>query len=72
MPDLRERRTIIMADDVPQNIELLPSILENDYDVKPISPPIVMARVRTHLALYGESRKLDAQEWAVWPMCLML
>ena len=29
-----------------------------DYITKPISPPIVMARVRTHLALYDQSREL--------------
>ena len=135
MPDLRERRTILVADDVPENIELLSSILEHDYKVKvathgekvveivysdappdlilldvmmprlsghevcrrikansdrhripiifvttmtsvedekfgfelgavdyitkPISPPIVLARVRTHLALYDQSRELE-------------
>ena len=135
MPDLRERRTILVADDVPENIELLSSILEHDYNVKvathgekvveivysdappdlilldvmmprlsghevcqrikangdrnripiifvttmtsvedeklgfelgavdyitkPISPPIVLARVRTHLALYDQSRELE-------------
>lgn len=31
----------------------------NDYITKPISPPIVMARVRTHLALYNQNRELD-------------
>ena len=30
-----------------------------DYITKPISPPIVMARVRTHLALYDQSRELE-------------
>ena len=29
-----------------------------DYITKPISPPIVMARVHTHLALYDQSREL--------------
>lgn len=30
-----------------------------DYITKPISPPIVKARVRTHLALYDQNRELD-------------
>lgn len=30
-----------------------------DYVTKPISPPIVKARVRTHLALYDQNRELD-------------
>lgn len=30
-----------------------------DYIMKPISPPIVRARVRTHLALYDQSRELE-------------
>jgi len=30
-----------------------------DYISKPISPPIVKARVRTHLALYDQSRELE-------------
>lgn len=30
-----------------------------DYIAKPISPPIVKARVRTHLALYDQNRELD-------------
>ena len=30
-----------------------------DYITKPISPPIVKARVRTHLALYDQSRELE-------------
>ena len=30
-----------------------------DYITKPISPPIVLARVRTHLTLYEQSRKLE-------------
>ena len=135
MPNLRERRTILVADDAPENIELLSSILEHDYNVKiathgekvieivyshappdlilldvmmphlsghgvcqrikasgdrnripiifvttmtsvedeklgfalgavdyitkPVSPPIVLARVRTHLALYDQSRELE-------------
>lgn len=32
-----------------------------DYITKPISPPIVMARVKTHLALYDQQRELDRQ-----------
>jgi response regulator RpfG family c-di-GMP phosphodiesterase len=32
-----------------------------DYITKPISPPIVMARVQTHLALYDQQRELDRQ-----------
>ncbi|WPL16825.1 Cyclic di-GMP phosphodiesterase response regulator RpfG [Thiorhodovibrio winogradskyi] len=32
-----------------------------DYIVKPISPPIVQARVRTQLALYDQNRELDAK-----------
>ncbi len=135
MPDYLERRTILVADDVPENIELLSAILENDYNVKvathgekvieivysdtppdlilldvmmprlsghevcrrikanadrssipiifvttmtsiederfgfelgavdyitkPISPPKVLARVRTHLALYDQNRELE-------------
>lgn len=30
-----------------------------DYITKPISPPIVKARVKTHLALYDQNRELD-------------
>jgi putative two-component system response regulator len=30
-----------------------------DYISKPISPPLVQARVRTHLALYDQSRELE-------------
>ncbi len=30
-----------------------------DYITKPLSPPIVKARVRTHLALYDQSRELE-------------
>jgi putative two-component system response regulator len=30
-----------------------------DYVTKPISPPIVKARIRTHLALYDQNRELD-------------
>ena len=30
-----------------------------DYIVKPFSPPIVLARVRTHLALYDQTRELE-------------
>src|SRR5574343_218038 len=30
-----------------------------DYITKPISPPIVQARVRTHLALFDQSRELE-------------
>jgi putative two-component system response regulator len=30
-----------------------------DYISKPISPPIVLARVRTHLALYDQTRELE-------------
>ncbi|WP_028582039.1 HD-GYP domain-containing protein [Desulfogranum japonicum] len=30
-----------------------------DYITKPISPPVVMARVKTHLALYDQNRELD-------------
>ncbi|WP_206612553.1 HD-GYP domain-containing protein [Marinomonas hwangdonensis] len=30
-----------------------------DYIIKPISPPIVRARVRTHLALYDQNRQLQ-------------
>ena len=32
-----------------------------DYITKPISPPVVLARVRTHLALYDQNRELDRQ-----------
>src|SRR6476469_2965273 len=30
-----------------------------DYSTKPVSPPIVKARVRTHLALYDQNRELE-------------
>jgi putative two-component system response regulator len=30
-----------------------------DYITKPISPPLVLARVRTHLALYDQTRELE-------------
>jgi putative two-component system response regulator len=30
-----------------------------DYITKPISPPLVLARVRTHLALYEQNRELE-------------
>ncbi|MEO5332211.1 MAG: two-component system response regulator [Magnetococcus sp. YQC-5] len=30
-----------------------------DYITKPISPPIVLARVKTHLALYDQTRELE-------------
>jgi putative two-component system response regulator len=30
-----------------------------DYITKPISPPLVQARVRTHLAMYDQSRELE-------------
>lgn len=135
MMDLRHRQTIVIADDVPENIELLVNILKDEYNVKvansgekalkivysepppdlilldvmmpglsghevcrrlkanpdrrripvifvtamtsvedeklgldigavdyitkPISPPIVLARVRTHLALYDQARELE-------------
>ncbi len=32
-----------------------------DYITKPISPPIVLARVATHLALYDQNRALEAR-----------
>lgn len=32
-----------------------------DYITKPVSPPIVLARVRTHLALYDQNRELEQQ-----------
>lgn len=32
-----------------------------DYITKPISPPLVAARVRTHLALYDQTRALEAR-----------
>ncbi|WP_153472766.1 HD-GYP domain-containing protein [Rhodocyclus gracilis] len=35
------------------------SIGAADYLVKPISPPVVLARVRTHLALYAHQRDLE-------------
>ena len=31
-----------------------------DYITKPISPPIVIARIKTHLALYDQSRHLES------------
>ena len=30
-----------------------------DYIAKPVSPPLVLARVRTHLALYDQNRELE-------------
>jgi PAS domain S-box-containing protein len=30
-----------------------------DYVIKPVSPPVVLARVKTHLALYDQSRYLE-------------
>jgi putative two-component system response regulator len=30
-----------------------------DYITKPVSPPVVLARVRTHLALYDQTRELE-------------
>ena len=30
-----------------------------DYITKPISPPVVLARVKTHIALYDQNRELD-------------
>ncbi|MGE5387043.1 MAG: HD domain-containing phosphohydrolase [Betaproteobacteria bacterium] len=135
MIDMRHRQTILIADDMPENIELLAAVLEDEYDIKvasngekvikiaysenppdlilldvmmpglsghevcrrlkanpdrrkipvifvtsmcsvedeklgldigavdyitkPISPPVVKARVRTHLALYDQSRELE-------------
>ncbi|KJV34342.1 chemotaxis protein CheY [Aquitalea magnusonii] len=135
MADLRQRQSILIADDVPDNIELLAAILEDEYTIKvapngekalkiaysdtppdlilldvmmpglsghevcrrlksnpdrqhipvifvtamcsvedeklgleigavdyitkPISPPVVKARVRTHLALYDQTRELE-------------
>ncbi|WP_366913616.1 two-component system response regulator [Rhodoferax sp.] len=135
MSDLRQRQTILIADDVPENIELLVVILDESYDIKvasngekaikivyseeppdlilldvmmpglsghevcrrlkanpdrrkipvifvtamsavederlgleigavdyitkPFSPPVVKARVHTHLALYDQSRELE-------------
>ena len=135
MIDLRHRQTVLIADDVPENIEILAATLESDYQIKvatngekvlqivysdtppdlilldimmpglsghevcrrikanpdrrkipvifvttmctvdderlgldigavdyitkPISPPIVQARVRTHLALYDQARELE-------------
>jgi putative two-component system response regulator len=32
-----------------------------DYITKPISPPIVIARVQTHLALYDQNRELESK-----------
>lgn len=32
-----------------------------DYITKPISPPIVLARVKTHLALFNQQKNLEAQ-----------
>jgi putative two-component system response regulator len=34
MADMRQRQTILIADDVPENIELLAAILEESYDIK--------------------------------------
>ncbi len=32
-----------------------------DYISKPVSPPVVLARVRTHLALCDQSRALEEE-----------
>jgi putative two-component system response regulator len=34
MADLRQRQSILIADDVPENIELLAAILEDEYAIK--------------------------------------
>ena len=34
MADLRRRQTVLIADDVPENIELLAAILDESYDIK--------------------------------------
>ncbi|TXT37530.1 MAG: response regulator receiver [Comamonadaceae bacterium] len=34
MADLRQRQTVLIADDVPENIELLAAILDETYDIK--------------------------------------
>jgi putative two-component system response regulator len=34
-----------------------------DYITKPVSPPIVKARVKTHLALYDQNRELERMVW---------
>ncbi|BCO28437.1 cyclic di-GMP phosphodiesterase [Rhodoferax lithotrophicus] len=34
MADLRQRQTVLIADDVPENIELLAAILDESYDIK--------------------------------------
>jgi putative two-component system response regulator len=38
-----------------------------DYITKPISPPIVKARVRTHLALYDQNRELERMVRHAYP-----
>ena len=37
-----------------------------DYITKPVSPPIVLARVRTHLALYDQNRELARPVGGGW------
>jgi putative two-component system response regulator len=135
MSDLLDRQTILVVDDIPENIDILSEVLRNDYHVriatsgekalkiiysddppdlvlldimmpglsglelcrrlkanpdrckipiifvtamctvedeklglesgavdyitKPVSPPVVLARVRTHLALYDQTRELE-------------
>ncbi len=55
MSDTRITNTVLVVDDAPENIDLLDGVLNKDYKIKaayitkPFSPPIVQARVKTHL-----------------------
>ncbi len=43
-----------------------------DYITKPISPPIVRARIRTHLALYEQNRVLEEKVFVPERYAIML
>ncbi len=55
MSDTGITNTVLVVDDAPENIDLLDGVLNKDYKIKaayitkPFSPPIVQARVKTHL-----------------------
>jgi putative two-component system response regulator len=58
-----ERRTIpilfVTALEQQADEELGLALGAEDYITKPFSPPIVLARVKTHLALYDQTRELE-------------
>jgi CheY-like chemotaxis protein len=62
MPDVRDIPVVFvsaMGEEVDEMRGL--EVGGVDYITKPISPPIVQARVRTHLSLYDHARRLAAQ-----------